>query len=107
MYLDDIMVFSTFVSEHVVHLKAVFDMLREHRLMLKQEKCIFGCTEIEFLGHIVGNRQVRMDHAKVKSILDWKQPSTIIELRAFLGVVNFYKKFIRGCLRLPHLSLNY
>jgi hypothetical protein len=97
VYLDDIVIFSRCMDEHVVHLDKVLRRLKEHELFVKKEKCEFACSEITFLGHLVSFGQVRMDPKKVQAIWDWAAPSTVPELRLFLGLANCYRRFIEGC----------
>ena len=96
VYLDDIVIFSRCMDEHVVHLNKVLRRLKEHELFVKKEKCEFACSEITFLGHLVSFGQVRMDPKKVQAIWDWAAPSKVPELRSFLGLANYYRRFIEG-----------
>ena len=77
VYIDDILVFTNTLEEHQVIVKEVLQRLREHRLYLKPSKSRFEVTEVEFLGLIVGNGQVRMDPAKVKAISNWPTPTNL------------------------------
>ncbi|XP_039165520.1 uncharacterized protein LOC120291836 [Eucalyptus grandis] len=95
-YLDDIMVYSRTLEEHVKHLRQVFQVLRENELYVKREKCAFAQEKVSFLGHIVGCGQVRMDKAKIQSIIEWELPTEVLALRSFLGLTNFYRRFIRS-----------
>ncbi|XP_072976982.1 uncharacterized mitochondrial protein AtMg00860-like [Typha angustifolia] len=94
VYLDDIVVYSKTLEEHIQHLKAIFKVLREHSLFVKKEKCYFAQEEIMFLGHQVGGGHICMDKEKVRAIHDWQAPSKVTELRSFLGLVNYYRRFI-------------
>ena len=96
VYLDDIVVYSKSLGEHVEHLHQVFMALRENELYVKREKCSFAQEEVSFLGHIIGNGKLRMDKSKVRAILEWEPPSKVPELRSFLGLVNYYRRFIQG-----------
>ena len=70
--------------------------LCEHKLYHKLEKCVFAQQEIDFLGHILGQGEVKMDPKKVGAITDWEAPKKVAELRSFLGLANYYCKFIKG-----------
>ncbi|XP_017972548.1 PREDICTED: uncharacterized mitochondrial protein AtMg00860-like [Theobroma cacao] len=84
------------LEEHVQHIRLVMEKLREHELYNKKEKCSFGMQEIPFLGHIIGGGNIRMDLNKVKSILEWEPPTKVTKLRSFLGLANYYKRFVKG-----------
>ena len=94
VYLDDILVFSKTAEEHQRHLRMVLELLRKHKLFAKPSKCELGKSEIEFLGHIVGSNGIRTDPSKVAAILDWPLPANRTDLRAFLGVANFCRRFV-------------
>lgn len=81
---------------YLEHLRAVFSRLREYQLYVKKEKCEFCCQDIMFLGQLVSKGKIRMDGKKVQAILDWPAPTKVPELRSFLGLANYYLKFIEG-----------
>ncbi|KAI9176296.1 hypothetical protein LWI28_000922 [Acer negundo] len=84
----------THMTEHVAHLRQAFSRLREHKLYVKKEKCEFFRQQVLFLGHWVNNGKIRMAERKVQAILDWPSPIKVAELRSFLGLVNYYRRFI-------------
>ena len=86
VYLDDIVVYSNTLEEHVQHLKRVFQVLREHELYMKKEKCSFAKQEVEFLGHRIKDGKLMMDPAMVQAIQEWQPPTKVSELRSFLGL---------------------
>ncbi|XP_047337611.1 uncharacterized mitochondrial protein AtMg00860-like [Impatiens glandulifera] len=96
VYLDDIVVYSPTLHEHVEHLRLVFQALRENELYAKLEKSSFAQDEVMFLGHRVKSKCIMMDEAKVKAIREWEPPKTVPQLRSFLGLDNYYRKFIKG-----------
>src|SRR5262249_9083556 len=96
VYIDDIVVYSASLEEHLVHLRLVFDRLRKHQLYVKMEKCEFGQPKIKYLGHVVEQGRIRMDKQKVRAIQDWRIPTGVSELRSFLGLANYYRKFVEG-----------
>lgn len=96
VYLDDILVFSKTESEHLEHLRKALTLLREHQLYAKLSKCDFGKTEVEFLGHILGKDGLRVDPKKTAAVRDWQVPKNVGEVRSFLGLANYFRKFIRA-----------
>ena len=81
VYLDDIVIYSKAIEEHVRHLREVFRTLRDNKLYVKKEKCSFIQEEVPFLGHIIGEGKLCMDLAKVKAIFEWESPTKVTELR--------------------------
>lgn len=100
VYLDDILVFSKNREEHMQHLRQVLNILRNNRLFAKESKCEFLCQRVEFLGHVVSDQGVHVDDHKVKAILTWPLPTSVKELQSFLGLVNYYRKFVENLSRL-------
>ena len=94
IYLDDIIVFSQTPEEHIHRLKAVFNKLRAARLKLKPSKHDLFKQQINYLGHVVSNEGVSTDPEKIKSVTEWPQPTTVTEVRSFLGFVSYYRRFI-------------
>ncbi|XP_023638902.1 uncharacterized protein LOC111830637 [Capsella rubella] len=95
VFFDDILVYSRTWDEHIQHLRTVLELLRLHQLFVKLKKCDFGKSEIEYLGHIISGDGVKVDQTKIKAMLEWPLPSTITELRGFLGLTGYYRKFVR------------
>jgi hypothetical protein len=96
VYIDDILIYSSSLEEHAEHLRKVFQRLRENKLYAKLEKCKFGVTEVDFLGHRITQEGLKMDDHKVKEILDWEPPKSVPALRSFLGLAFYYHKFIKN-----------
>jgi len=96
VYLDDIVVYSPTLEEHKVHLKLVFDKLRQNQLYVKKEKCAFAQKSIIFLGHVIEHGKIRMDSDKLKAIQEWRVPASVAELHSFLGLANYYRRFVEG-----------
>ena len=96
VYLDDILVYSETEKEHAEHLQKVFEVLRKHSLFAKPSKCVFGQLEVEYLGHIVSSKGVQVDPAKIEALSSWPAPMDIHELRSFLGLANYYRRFVKS-----------
>jgi len=96
VYIDNILIYSGSLEEHEEHLCKVFQRLRENKLYAKLEKCEFGVTEVDFLGHRITQEGLKMDDHKVKTILDWEPPKSVPALRSFLGLASYYRKFIKN-----------
>ena len=96
VYLDDIVIFSDNMEDHKKHLALVFEALKKHQLYLKKSKCMFAQTEIPFLGHIVGPGYIRMEPSRIKAIEDWAEPKNVHDMRVFLGMTNYQRKFVEG-----------
>ena len=97
VYIDDIMIFTKMdnLKEHNKIILEVLRCLEENNLYMKPEKCTFHTTEVDFLGMIVGKDGIKMDQEKVKVVLDWPVPSNVKGVRSFLGLANFYRRFIQ------------
>ena len=95
VYLDDVIVTGRTFEEHLKHLRAVFDRLRDAKLKLKPSKCAFCKSEVAFLGHIVSADGVVTDPAKVEKAQNWPLPTCRREVQQFLGLANYYRRFIR------------
>jgi hypothetical protein len=83
VYIDDILIYSGSLEEHAEHLRKVFQRLRENKLYAKLEKCEFGVTEVDFLGHRIIQEGLKMDDHKVNVIVDWEPPKSVSALRSF------------------------
>ena len=94
VYLDDILIYSPGEEEHLEDLRSVLTQLREHGYYVKKSKCEFGKREIDWVGHKLIENGIAVQPNKTKVIEEWKQPTNITELRAFLGMVNYYHKFV-------------
>jgi hypothetical protein len=96
VYLDDILIFSRNWEEHMRHIQQVLTTLWKHKLYANLENFSFGMNMIQYLGDIVDEHGVHVDPAKIQVIREWTAPTTLTELRSFLGLANFYRRFVLG-----------
>ena len=95
VFLDDILIYSRTLAEHHIHIRKVLDILRSQKLFGKESKCEFFRSDVEFLGHIVGRDGLRMMSDKIEAVAAWPTPTSVTQVRAFLGTIGFYRRFIR------------
>jgi hypothetical protein len=94
VFIDDILIYSKNEEEHTKHLRIVLTRLREHQLYAKFSKCAFWLEEIQFFGHVLFAKGIAVDPSKIKDILEWKPPTTVHQVRRFLGLARYYRRFI-------------
>ncbi len=95
VYLDDILVYSHSLDDHVRHLRAVLTKLRQAKLFAKLSKCEFASTSVEYLGHIVSKDGISPEEIKVQAVRDWPTPKNKTDIQSFLGLLNFYRRFLK------------
>lgn len=96
VFFDDILVYSTSWEDHLTHLSITFQILKNHHLFFKKQKCSFGQSKVKYLGQIVAWDGVATDPSKLQAIIDWPTPTNVKSLRGFLGLMGYYRKFIPG-----------
>jgi hypothetical protein len=94
VFIDDILIYSASWDNHLNHIRMVLEKLREHHFFLKMSKCCFGKTELSYLGHIISQNGVATDPSKTEDMINWPRPSNVTELRVFLGLTGYYRKFV-------------
>ena len=96
VFIDDILVYSKDQEDHDTHLRVVLETLRKEQLYAKLSKCEFWFREVPFLKHIVSKEGIRVDPRKIEVILEWKPPRSVMEVRSFLGLAGYYRRFVKG-----------
>ena len=96
VFIDDILVYSKSRKEHEEHLRIVLEMLREKKLYAKFSKCEFWLDSVSFLGHVVSKNGVMVYPSKIEAVKSWVRPTIVTELRSFVGLASYYRRFIKG-----------
>jgi hypothetical protein len=91
VFIDDILVYSRSEREHTKHLHTVLQRLHDHQLYAKLSKCDFWLREIKFLGHTISKDWISVDPEKVQEVMNWKPPTTVRQIRSFLGLAGYYR----------------
>ncbi|GJV47678.1 putative reverse transcriptase domain-containing protein [Tanacetum coccineum] len=96
VFIDDILIYSKNKQEHEEHLKLILELLKKEELYAKFSKCEFWIPKVQFLGHVIDSQGIHVDPAKIESIKDWASPKSPTEIRQFLGLAGYYRRFIEG-----------
>nr|GFA29612.1 putative reverse transcriptase domain-containing protein [Tanacetum cinerariifolium] len=96
VFIDDILIYSKDKEEHEKHLKTILELLKREQLYAKFSKCDFWLEYVQFLGHVIDSEGVHVDPAKIAAIKNWATPKTPTEVRQFLGLAGYYRRFIEG-----------
>ena len=96
VFFYDILIYNHTLELHLLHLQTTFEVLRANSLYAKRSKCFFGENQVQYLGHIISEKGVATDPQKIEAMQNWPTPTTIKQLRGFLGLISYYRKFIRG-----------
>ena len=100
MFFDDILIYSKSLSNHILHLRTILDILATHKLYAKRSNYMFACKEVKYLGHVITSEGVHTDPKKITALQQWPIPKDIKSLRGFLVLTDYYKKFVKGMARL-------
>ncbi|WOH07597.1 hypothetical protein DCAR_0727029 [Daucus carota subsp. sativus] len=96
VFIDDILVYSKSKSEHEEHLRIALQILRENQLYAKLSKCEFWLDHVVFLGHVISSKGIEVDPKKIEAIWNWEVPKNVTEVRSFLGMAGYYRRFVEG-----------
>ncbi|GKB22615.1 putative reverse transcriptase domain-containing protein [Tanacetum coccineum] len=96
VFIDDILIYSRNKEEHEEHLKLILELLKKEELYAKFSKCEFWIPKVQFLRHVIDSKGIHVDPAKIESIKDWASPKSATEIRQFLGLAGYYRRFIEG-----------
>ena len=96
IFFDDILIYRSSMEAHMFYLQQVFKQMRKHTLVAKLSKCSFGTSKVEYLGYFVSATSISTDPRKIQAIQEWPIPATIKDLRSFLGLAGYYRKFIKN-----------
>ena len=97
VYLDDIIIFSDDIEDHIRHVTSVADRLRVFNLKVNLKKCKFATTQVEYLSHIISNGEISPNPTKIEAVAAFARPTSVKLVQSFLGLVSYYRKFIRNC----------
>lgn len=96
VFIDDILIYSKTPEERVQHVQQVFQLLREHQFKVRLTKCAFAKQQLVYLGHVISGEGVSTDPSKISVVKKWPTPSNVKELRGFLGLAGYYRRFVRN-----------
>nr|GFC33557.1 putative reverse transcriptase domain-containing protein [Tanacetum cinerariifolium] len=96
VFIDDILIYSKDEKEHEEHLKAILELLKKEELYAKFSKCEFWISKVQFLGHVIDSQGIHVDPAKIESVKNWASPKSPTDIRQFLGLAGYYRRFIEG-----------
>ena len=94
-FIDDILIYSKTKEEHAEHLRIVLEILRKEKLYAKWSKCEFWLKQVQFLGHVIGKEGIMVEPAKIEAVASWERPRTPTEVRSFLGLAGYYRRFVQ------------
>jgi len=95
VFIGDILIYSKDKGEHTNHLRTMLQTLREHQLYAKLKNCEFWLTKVTFLGHVVIKEGIKVNPQKINAIVEWPRPINVTEVRSFLHLVGYYRRFVK------------
>ncbi|GJU20273.1 putative reverse transcriptase domain-containing protein [Tanacetum coccineum] len=101
VFIDDILIYSKTKQEYEEHLKLILELLKKEELYAKFSKCAFWIPKVQFLSHVIDRKGIHVDPAKIESVKDWASPKNATEIRQFLGLTGYYRRFIEGFSKIP------
>ena len=107
VFLDDILIYSKNEKEHEEHLRSTLQLLWEHELYAKLSKCDFYRDRIHYLGHIISDEGISVDPKKIEAIMNWPTPRNVTDVRYFMGLGGYYRRFIEGFSKVAHLITSF
>ena len=106
VFIDDILIYSKDAEEHAMHLRMTLEILKQQRLFAKLSKCDVWLSEVTFLGHVISAKGVMVDSSKIESVQAWEPPKNVKEVRSFLGLAGYYRRFVEGFSRIAQPMTN-
>ncbi|XP_042067408.1 uncharacterized mitochondrial protein AtMg00860-like [Salvia splendens] len=94
VFFDDILIYSPTFMAHTRHIHEVLSILKAHRFFVKLSKCTFACSTVEYLGHFISEGRLKADPAKIEAMVAWPVPASVKQLRGFLGLTGYYRRFV-------------
>lgn len=95
VFIDDILIYSRTEEDLAEHLQIALETLRREKLYAKFSKCEFFQRKVQFLGHVISNEGIKVDPSKIEAVLNWDRPRTPTEVRSFLGLAGYYRRFVQ------------
>ena len=96
VFIDDILVYSKTREEHEEHLRIMLQTLKDWQLYAQLSKCEFWLEKVSFLGHVISQGGIAVDPSKIEVVLKWESPKSVFEIKSFLGLARYYRRFIEG-----------